>query len=153
VSERIAIGSDHRGFKIKEALKSLLISIGKTTEDKGTFSSDSVDYPEFARRVAKSVSTGECDRGVLICGSGIGMSIAANKFPRVRAALCHDLHTAKMSRQHNDANILVLGEAVGQDLAHDILKVWFETPFEGGRHQKRLGLIKIIEKDNFKETA
>lgn len=153
MSERIAIGSDHRGFKIKEALKGVLTSIGKTAEDKGTFSSDSVDYPEFARRVAKSVSTGECDRGVLICGSGIGMSVAANKFPRVRAALCHDLHTAKMSRQHNDANILVLGEAVGRELACEMLKVWFETPFEEGRHQKRLDLIKMIEKDNFKETA
>jgi ribose 5-phosphate isomerase B len=153
VGEKIAIGSDHRGFAIKEALKAVLETLGKTVEDKGAFSTASVDYPEFARQVAKSVSAGECSRGILICGSGIGMSVTANKFPGVRAALCHDMHTVKMCRQHNDANILVLGEAVGRDLAQEMLKVWFETPFEGGRHQKRLDLIRIIEKENFKEAV
>ncbi len=147
-TEKIAIGSDHRGFAIKESLKNLLTDYGVTIEDKGTFTSDSADYPEVAARVAGSVSTGECARGILICGSGIGMSIAANKFRGVRAALCHNEHTAIMSRKHNNANILVLGESVGVEIAKLMVKAWIKTPFEGGRHQKRLELIEQIEKKN-----
>ena len=153
MTEKIAIGSDHRGFGIKETLKPLLESLEKTVEDKGTFSTDSADYPDFAREVAGAVSARECDRGILICGSGIGMAITANKFSGVRAALCHDIHSAEMSRRHNDANILVLGEGAGEALAAEMVRVWVETAFEGGRHQKRLDLIKKIEKDNFKEMA
>lgn len=153
MGEKIAIGSDHRGFTIKESLKNMLKNLGKTVEDMGPFSTDSVDYPEFAKKVAQSVSDHESTCGILICGSGIGMSIAANKFPGIRAALCHDTYTAKKSRQHNDANILVLGETVGQKCAQEILQVWCETPFEGGRHQKRIELIKMIEKENFKNKA
>ena len=150
MAEKIAIGSDHRGFKLKQSLKVLLESQGKTVEDVGAFSEESADYPEFARNVGQRVSRRSCDRGILICGSGIGMSITANKFPRVRAALCHDLHTAEMCRRHNDANVLVLGESVGEDLARDMVKLWLATPFEGGRHQKRLDIIQKIEQENFK---
>jgi ribose 5-phosphate isomerase B len=150
VSEKIAIGSDHRGFQLKQALKEELARLGMTVEDVGAFSEDSADYPEFAGMVARKVSCRECTRGILVCGSGIGMSITANKFPGVRAALCHDLNTARMSRLHNDANVLVLGESVGSELAQQMLKAWCETPFEAGRHQRRLDLIRAIEKENFK---
>jgi len=138
---------------MKEAIKMTLESLGVSVNDKGAYSDESVDYPEFARKVAKSISECECDRGILICGSGIGMAITANKFPGVRAALCHDLNTAKMSRLHNDANVLVLGEIVGLELAREMLTVWMKTQFEGGRHQKRLDLIRSIENNNFKETV
>ena len=150
---KTAIGSDHRGYAMKEAIKMTLESLGVSVNDKGAYSDESVDYPEFARKVAKSISECECDRGILICGSGIGMAITANKFPGVRAALCHDLNTAKMSRLHNDANVLVLGEIVGLELAREMLTVWMKTQFEGGRHQKRLDLIRSIENNNFKETV
>ena len=151
VTCKIAIGSDHRGFSIKEDLKTVLEKAGHTVEDMGTFSTESADYPEFARKVASSVSQNKCTRGVLICGSGIGMSIAANKFPGVRAALCYNAEAAKMSRLHNNSNILVLGESAGAQTAREALNVWLETPFEGGRHQKRLDIIREIEKENFKK--
>jgi ribose 5-phosphate isomerase B len=147
---KVAIGSDHRGFEIKKALISLLESLGNETQDMGPFSEASADYPEFASKVASAVENKSCDRGVLICGSGIGMSIAANKFKGVRATLCHDLHTAEMCRRHNDSNILVLGEALDAELSLAMLKVWLSTAFEGGRHQDRLNLINEIEKKNFK---
>ena len=150
---KIAIGSDHRGYAIKEAMKTTLERFEASVSDMGAYSDESVDYPEFAQKVAKSVSECGSDRGILICGSGIGMAITANKFPGVRAALCHNVHTAKMSRMHNDANVLVLGEIVGLEQAQEMLTAWMETPFEGGRHQKRLDLIRSIEKNNFKETA
>ena len=153
MSERVAIGSDHRGFPLKEALKTFLHGLGKDVLDAGTCSGDAVDYPVYAEKVAGSVSSGESVRGILVCGSGIGMSVAANKFPGVRAALCHDVRTAEMSRRHNDANILVLGETVGKDLALQMLKTWMETPFEGGRHQKRLDLIRAIERRHFKNQT
>ncbi|MEI6127778.1 MAG: ribose 5-phosphate isomerase B, partial [Pseudomonadota bacterium] len=137
----VVIGSDHRGYRLKEALKAVLKDLGKTVEDAGAFSEATADYPEFAKKVAQKVSCRDCDRGILICGSGIGMSITANKFPGVRAALCHDVNTARMCRLHNDANILVFGEAVGLVLAEKMVKIWFETPFEAGRHQKRLDFI------------
>ncbi len=150
MSEKVAIGSDHRGFALKEFLKGELDRLGKAVDDKGAHSTDSVDYPEFAAKVAGAVSDGSCDRGILICGSGIGMSVAANKFAGVRAALCQNAHMAKMSRLHNNANVLVMGESVEQGAAREMVQVWFQTAFEGGRHQKRLDLITAIEKDQCK---
>ncbi len=148
----IAIGADHRGFSLKQILKAALEMMGIAVADMGTFSAESVDYPEYAKKVAKCISEKQCPRGVLICGSGIGMSIAANKFPGVRAALCHDVQTAQMSRQHNDSNILVLGESIDPEIAKSMLKVWCETPFDGGRHQRRKEQINEIELENFRSS-
>lgn len=143
---RVAIGSDHAGFFLKEELKKLLQEMGHECIDFGPESTESVDYPDFGERVSLAVSTKAAERGVLICGTGIGMSIVANKFPDVRASLCNDLYTARFSRLHNDANILVIGgRIVGIDLAKEILKTWFTTEFEGGRHLRRLQKIKSIE--------
>ncbi len=150
VTDKLSIGSDHRGLAIKAALRELVSERGILVEDAGTHSEESADYPEFAAKVAGAVSSGACSRGILICGSGIGMSIVANKFPGVRAALCHNLHTAKMCRLHNNANVLVMSEAAGIDLARDMTRTWLDTLFEGGRHQQRLDLISAIEKNNFK---
>ncbi len=142
---KIIIGSDHAGFSLKEALKE---SFGGMV-DAGTYSEDSVDYPDFAARVARAISSGEFERGILICGSGVGMSIVANKFPGVRAALCTDTDTARMSRMHNDANILVLaGRRTDVETATAIVKVWSNTEFEGGRHKRRLDKIKNIEEED-----
>ncbi|MCX8027673.1 MAG: ribose 5-phosphate isomerase B [Thermodesulfovibrionales bacterium] len=144
---KIAIASDHAGFEMKEVLKAVIIDeFGHTCIDYGPQNTQSVDYPDYAMKVALEVSNKNVDRGVLICGTGIGMSIVANKFPSVRAALCNDLYSAKMSRLHNDANILALGgRVIGKDLAKEILKVWLSTDFEGGRHIMRLNKIKPIE--------
>ncbi len=147
---KIAIGSDHRGFELKKTLIAFLETLNVETEDMGPFSDSSADYPEFAAKVASAVANGVCNRGVLICGSGIGMSIASNKFKGIRAALCQDIYTAEMCRRHNNSNILVLGERLGETLSREMLKVWLETPFEGVRHQERLDLIHEIEKKNFK---
>jgi ribose 5-phosphate isomerase B len=148
---KIAIASDHGGFELKEVLKAFLASLSVEVTDLGTTGEASVDYPDFGIQVSERVSKGEVERGVLICGSGIGMSVVANKFPRVRAALVHDLFSARLSREHNDANILVLGgRLVGKDLAKEIVRVWLETPFTGGRHQKRLDKITALEKEKFK---
>ena len=144
---KIVLGCDHAGVELKEAVASLLKSLGFEVDDVGTMSEESVDYPDFASGVAEAVSTGKDDRGIAICGTGIGMSIVANKYPGVRAALCHDSFTARMSRLHNDANILVLGGRVtGRDVALEIVKQWLATPFEGGRHERRVGKITDIEK-------
>ncbi|MCX7793866.1 MAG: ribose 5-phosphate isomerase B [Thermodesulfovibrionales bacterium] len=143
---RVAIGSDHAGFQLKEELKRLLNEMGHECIDFGPSTNESVDYPDFGEKVSLAVSTKAVDRGVLICGTGIGMSIVANKFPEIRASLCNDLYTARMARLHNDANVLVIGgRIVGIDLAKEILKTWFTTEFEGGRHLKRLEKIKSIE--------
>jgi ribose 5-phosphate isomerase B len=147
VSETIAIASDHRGVALKAAIADRLAQLGASVRDMGPETDGPVDYPVYARRVAAAVSRGECARGVLICGSGIGMSIAANKFRGVRAALCHDLRTAEMCRRHNNANILVIGESAGEALACEMAAIWFATAFEGGRHQQRLDLISEIEHD------
>lgn len=149
--EKTAVGSDHRGYALKEVLKQKLAAMGHQVEDMGTHSEKSADYPEFAKKVAQKVSNRECSRGILICGSGIGMSIVANKFPGVRAALCHSVETARLSRQHNDANVLILSENVNLDLANQMFNVWFETSFEGGRHQRRLDQLKHIEKELFRK--
>lgn len=143
----VAIGSDHAGVELKEEIKALLMEAGLECRDFGTNDMKSVDYPDFGECVSVAVSKGEVERGILICGTGIGMSIVANKFPGVRAALCAEPFSARMSRLHNDANVLVIGGRVtGKALARDIAKVWLETPFEGGRHGDRLKKIAGIEK-------
>ncbi len=144
--EKIAIGSDHAGFGLKEEILGLLKGLDIDIVDCGTNTTESVDYPDFGARVSELVSSGEAERGILVCGTGLGMSMVANKYPNVRAALCNDLFSAKMSRLHNDANILVMGgRVIGKDLAAEIVKVWLSTPFEGERHLKRLNKIKKIE--------
>jgi len=142
-----AIGSDHAGFELKTEIAAILKQHGHEYIDYGANSTESVDYPDFGEKVSASVSSGQVERGILICGTGIGMSIVANKFRNVRASLCNELFTAKMSRLHNDANILVLGgRIVGRDLAKEIVVTWISTPFEGERHSNRLKKINIIEK-------
>lgn len=144
---KIAIASDHGGFELKEHIKKILEDLGVEYKDFGSNSCQSVDYPDFAIPVAEKVAAGEFARGILVCGTGIGMSIAANKIPGIRAALCHDIFSAKATRQHNDSNILALGERViGKGLAEEIVKIWLKTDFEGGRHQNRVNKIMQIEK-------
>ncbi len=148
VAKRIIIGSDHAGFKLKEKIKSYLEKKGYSVKDAGAYSQERCDYPGFAYSVALEVSKGKYKQGVLICKSGIGNSIVANRLPRVRAALCYNVKAAKLSRQHNDSNILVMGSGfVNEGLARRILNNWLNTEFEGGRHKRRLDLIKGIEED------
>lgn len=144
---KLAIGSDHGGWELKEEIKKYLKNISDIEViDYGTSAPQSVDYPDFGRLVAEAVSKGTAERGILICGTGIGMSIVANRYPGVRAALCHDHFTARMSRLHNDSNILVMGERViGKGVALDMVKTWLETEFEGGRHLKRIEKINQID--------
>lgn len=142
----IALGADHAGYGLKEALKAWLINHGYQVLDLGTHSTESVDYPDYAALVAESLADHKVERGLLICGTGIGMSMAANKVPGVRAALCADLYTARMSREHNDANVLVLGgRLMGADMATDILQAWLQTEFAAGRHARRVEKIADIE--------
>lgn len=142
----IAIGGDHRGFALKQAVKSFLEKTGQECKDFGSYDTASVDYPDFAWKVAEAISRGECERGILICSTGIGMSIAANKVRGVRAAVGNDLFSARRARQHNDANVLCLGASlVGQDLAQEIVKTFLSTEFEGGNHSRRLEKIKALE--------
>lgn len=144
---KIALGSDHGGFFYKEKIKEYLKSKKYEIIDKGTYSPEPVDYPYFGEEVAKSVASGEADRGIIICGTGIGISIAANKVPGVRAALCTNEFMARMARSHNDANVLALGQRViGLDHALAVIDVFLETEFEGGRHERRVRLIHEIEK-------
>jgi ribose 5-phosphate isomerase B len=148
---QVGLASDHGGFGLKEDLKAFLKSTGVDPVDLGSFDETSVDYPDFGIQVAEKISRGELEKGILICGTGIGMSVVANKFPGVRAALANELYSARCSREHNDANILVLGgRVVGPGLAREIVRVWLETPFSGGRHQRRLEKITALEKRNFK---
>jgi len=143
---KIAIGSDHAGFGLKEDVLEHLKGLKYDVVDCGTYNTESVDYPDFGEKVSSMVSAGEVERGILICGTGLGMSMVANKFPNVRAALCNDLFSAKMSRLHNDANVLVLGgRIIGKDLAAEIVRTWMSTAFEGDRHMRRLNKIKKIE--------
>ncbi len=135
----IVIGCDHAAVELKEKIKSFLLERKINVHDVGPFDTTSVDYPDYGLKVAGLVSSGKFKQGILLCGTGIGMSMVANRFPNVRAALCGDLFSAIMSRQHNDANILVMGARVtGEGLALEILRTWLDTPFEGGRHQGRL---------------
>lgn len=145
---KIAIASDHAGYKLKEYLKKILEKEGYEVVDLGTYSSESVDYPDYAAKLAKLVSKNLVEKGILICGTGIGMSIAANKFPGVRAAVCWSEETAALSRRHNDANILCLGGRVLKpEEAAKILKIWLSTEFEGGRHSRRIQKIKKMEEE------
>ena len=143
----IAIGSDHAGFRLKEAVKKYLEELGRPYRDYGTFTEDSVDYPEFGGRVGRAVAGGKSECGIVMCGSGIGISIAANKIKGVRAALVHNPYAAALSRKHNDANVLALaGRMIGEGVARDIVKTFLETPFEAGRHAKRVKLIHRLER-------
>ena len=143
---KVVLASDHRGYKLKGSLKKFLEEREMEFLDVGTFSADSVDYPDFAMLAAEKVSRGDYDRGILICGSGIGMCIVANKFPGVRAAVCHDVSAAEKSRKHNDSNMLGLGaDVINEELARKTLHVWLETKFEGGRHLRRIQKISEIE--------
>lgn len=139
---KIAIGNDHGGFAVKADIVRLLTGLGHEVSDHGSGSEESVDYPDYAQKVCRAVEKGAADRGILICGTGIGMSMAANRSPAIRAALCHELYTAAMSREHNDANVLCLGaRVVGPSLIHEIVRVWVATDFAGGRHRKRVSMF------------
>jgi len=151
---RVGIASDHRGFQMKNRLIQLIESLGHTVHDFGPDSGESVDYPDYASRVATSVATNDVDRGILICGTGIGMCIAANKFAGVRAANCNDSVTAELSRLHNDANVVCLSaDQLSDQLADQIIQIWLKTEFEAGRHVRRLDKIATFESDNAHELA
>ncbi|MFB9326925.1 ribose 5-phosphate isomerase B [Paenibacillus aurantiacus] len=147
---KIAIGADHAGYRLKDEIVPFLQSLGHEIEDLGCDCNQSVDYPDYAVPVAERVAQGKADRGILICGTGIGMSIAANKVPDIRCALVHDMFSAKATREHNDTNVLALGErVVGPGLAQEIVRIWIETPFSGGeRHVGRLNKVKQLEAAN-----
>lgn len=148
VDEKFVIASDHGGLALKEAICAYLKEQGVEISDLGTMTDDSVDYPDYGVKVARAVSTGEADKGILICGTGIGMSIVANKFPGIRAALITDDFTARMSKEHNNANIIVMGGRIlSSDQARKMVQIWLETAYEGGRHQKRLDKIANLEDD------
>ncbi|SFE85008.1 ribose-5-phosphate isomerase [Bacillus sp. OV194] len=143
---RVAIGSDHAGVELRQEIVSMMQEMGMDVKDMGCECSTSVDYPDYAIPVAEMVASGEADRGILICGTGIGMSIAANKVKGIRCALVHDLFSAKATRLHNDSNVLAMGERIiGPGLALEIAKVWLTTEYEGGRHSKRVGKISDYE--------
>jgi ribose 5-phosphate isomerase B len=145
---KVAIASDHGGMNIREEIKKLMNEMGIEFEDFGCDCETSVDYPDYALPVAQKVANGEFDRGILICGTGIGMSIAANKVKGIRCALAHDTFSAKATREHNDTNMLAMGERViGPGLARDIAKIWLTTEFEGGRHANRVGKISTYEQN------
>ncbi len=144
----IAIGSDHAGFPLKQVVKSWLEDHGYEVDDLGTYDTKSVDYPDYAAAVAHAVAEGKADRGILICGTGIGMSMSANKVPGIRAALCTDVYTARMSRRHNDANVLCMGaRVIGPGVAESIVEAWLSEEFEGGRHARRVGKINALDEE------
>jgi len=150
---RIAIGVDHRGFVIHDKVADLLRRLGHEVIDMGTYGDDPVDYPDIAASVARTVSQGEVERGILICGTGLGMCIAANKFPNVRAAPCHDDLTAEISRRHNDLNVLCLSaDMLGERLVDRMIEIWLTTPFEGGRHARRVEKIAALERQQLIAT-
>jgi ribose 5-phosphate isomerase B len=145
---RIAIGADHAGFALKQHLIGVLQRLGHAVDDRGTHSDAATDYPPICADVARQVTAGRAERGIVIGGSGQGEQMAANKVPGTRAALCNDLYTARMSREHNDANVLALGGRIIADaLAEEILAVWLATPFAGGRHQRRVDQIAALERE------
>ena len=145
----IAIASDHGGFSLKVDVVSFLNELGYEVNDMGPKNQDSVDYPDYGIRIAQAVTQNTNSRGIVICGTGIGMSIIVNRFPGIRGTLCSDLYTAKLCREHNDSNILIMGgRVVGHGLAREIVKVWLSTPFDGGRHQKRLDKINQFDESN-----
>jgi ribose 5-phosphate isomerase B len=141
----IVIGSDHAAFPLKERIEQELVRLGFQVEDVGTHGTASCDYPAFGRAVARRVASGEFDRGILLCGTGLGMSMVANRFPGVRAALCSEPLSAALSRRHNDANVLVMGgRMIGEAMALEIVQVWLRTNFEGDRHQRRIGMFDRV---------
>ncbi len=143
---KIVVGSDHGGYAVKEAMKEFLQKLGHEVTDVGTDSDSSVDYPLYGERVARAVSSGKFERGLLCCGTGIGMSMTANKVPGIRAAVCHNAYTAEMSRRHNDANVLCLGGRVlSVEEAQEILRVWMEASFDGKRHERRVEKISRLD--------
>ena len=145
---KIAIGSDHAGFEAKERAKEVLASLGAGVVDKGTDSAASVDYPDFGAAVGRAVANGEVERGVLVCGSGIGVSIAANKIAGVRAAVCWNEETARLARQHNDANVLCIGARfIEPDLAARMIRAFVETEFDGGRHRQRVDKLAKLDEE------
>jgi ribose 5-phosphate isomerase B len=145
----IPVASDHAGFEAKEKVKAILEGLGYTPVDLGTHSDESVDYPDFAVRVAERVNTGEYKRGILVCGSGQGVCMTANKYPNIRAALVYDEDSAAMSRRHNDANILCLAGRILSDAdLKELVKLWLETEFEGGRHERRIKKIKSLTQND-----
>jgi ribose 5-phosphate isomerase B len=146
---KVAIASDHRGYHLKERVISLLKSKDHEVIDDGPASDEAVDYPDFAALVARKVSKGEVERGILICGTGLGMAIAANKFPGVRAANCADEVTAELSRRHNDLNVLCLsGDLLSSRITERLVEIWLDTEFEGGRHKRRVSKIRQLEEEN-----
>jgi ribose 5-phosphate isomerase B len=144
----IVIASDHAGVDLKSQVVELIAEAGLDIRDLGPADTTSVDYPDFAHAVAEAVARGEAERGILICGTGIGMSLAANRHPQVRAALCHDAFTAEMARRHNDANVLCIGaRSTGPGVVEQMVRIFLETTFEGGRHQQRVDLIELEQGD------
>ena len=142
---RIAVGCDHRGLNLKQFIIKLIVEAGHSYEDFGCYTTDSVDYPDIAKKVAEAVARGDFEHGILICDTGIGMSIAANKVKGIRAALCHNAFTARRARQHNDANILCLAAGLEQDSIAEIVAAYLTGEFEGGRHGRRLNKIRAME--------
>jgi len=144
--KKIALASDHGGFDLKESVIAHLLNTGWEVDDLGPHSGDSVDYPDYGIKLAEAVSEKRVQRGIVICGTGIGMSIVVNRYPGIRGTLCSDLFTAKLCREHNDSNILIMGgRVIGKGLAAEIVNTWLNTPFEGGRHQRRLDKINQID--------
>ena len=151
MSKKIALAADHAGFEEKEKLKSTLNELGIEFDDMGTTSTDSVDYPDYALKAARAVANGDFDQGLLVCGSGTGMAIAANKVHGVRAAVAWSPDIARLARQHNNANILALpARFISDDQTKEIVKAWFDADFEGGRHERRVGKIEKAEGEDFK---
>jgi len=142
---RIAIGCDHKGLELKQLIMQIITDAGYNTEDFGCYTADSVDYPDIAKKVAEAVADGSFEKGILICDTGIGMSIAANKIRGIRAALCYDAFSARRARQHNDANILCLGTELEPEVIREIIEAYLTSEFEGGRHLRRLNKIKTME--------
>ncbi len=151
---KIAIGADHGGFSLKEAIKEFLEAEGHLVVDVGTYSEESVDYPEYAYRVAVKVASGEVDRGIVMCGTGIGISISANKVKGIRAALVTNEYMAEMAARHNDANVLAMGgRVITPEIGKRLVRIWLETPFEGGRHRRRVDKIHAIEEGKLEERS
>lgn len=145
---RISLGADHAGFELKEKVKHLIEELGHEVKDEGTVDNNSVDYPDYAKKVAEQVAAHKADRGVLVCGSGIGMAIAANKVPGIRAASINNVEEAKLSREHNNLNVLTLGARLtNEEVVYDIVETFLNTPFAGGRHEKRVEKISQLEKE------
>lgn len=144
--KKIAIASDHGGFNLKESMIAHLLNTGWEVDDLGPHNGDAVDYPDYGIKLAEAVAEKKVERGIVICGTGIGMSIVVNRYPGIRGTLCSDLFTAKLCREHNDSNILIMGgRVIGVGLAAEIVNTWLNTPFEGGRHQRRLDKITQID--------